>query len=172
MGVLKNLEKQLEGVFKAAPKLPKDSKESLAKIWPILALVFGILQLLAAGLLWGLIGNINRYLDTANTISLYYIGAPTAYTAADKTWIYVGIAVLLVDAVILLMAYPHLVKRARRGWDLLFIGSLVNVAYSIVSLFIADRGISSFLFGLIGSAVGFYLLFQVKPLYKGASLEK
>jgi hypothetical protein len=68
--------------------------------------------------------------------------------------------------VILLMAYPHLVKRARRGWDLLFLGSLLNVVYSLVSVFIDGRGFSNFLLSLVGSAIGFYLLFQIKDRYK------
>lgn len=165
MAVLTQLENKLEDAFKGAPKLSDSTKESLAKLWPWLALIFGILQLAAAWALWGLVRTTDRILDTANTISLYYTGRSVGYSAAEKTWMYIGIAMLVVDAVILLMAYPHLVKRARRGWDLLFLGSVINVVYSVVSIFINGRGFSSFLFGLIGSAIGFYLLFQVKSKY-------
>jgi hypothetical protein len=63
------------------------------------------------------------------------------------------------------MAYPALVKRERRGWDLLFLGSLLNVLYSVVTIFINGRGMGSFLSGLIGSALAFYLLFQVREKY-------
>lgn len=165
MAVLNDLETKLEDVFKGAPKLSDSTKESLAKLWPWLALIFGILQLAAAWALWGLIRTSDRILDTANTISLYYTGRSVGYSSMDKFWIYLGVAMLVVDAVILLLAYPHLVKRARRGWDLLFLGSVINVVYSIVTIFISGRGFGSFLMGLIGSAVGFYLLFQVKSKY-------
>lgn len=166
MGVLVSAEKSLEGLFKGAPALPKNAKDWLVKAWPWLALIFGILQLVAAWSLWNLARTANSIIDTANRISLYYTGETTGYGSGDKFFIYLGIIVLLVDAVILIMAYPHLVKKARKGWELLFLGSLINVAYSVVTIFIDGRGFSGFVFSLIGSAIGFYLLFQIRDRYK------
>ena len=161
MELVKNAEKALEGVYKGAPKLSASTKESLAKIWPWLALIFGVIQLFAAWGLWHLT-------RVVNSVATYY-GIVThtslGYSGKDKLFIYIGIIVLLVDAVILLMAYPKLVKRAKAGWDLLFLGSLLNVVYSVVNLLISGRGFGDFLFSLLGSAIGFYLLFQVKEKY-------
>ncbi len=165
MAFVKTAEDKLEDVFKGLPPMPENAKESLVKAWPWIALIFGVLQLLAAWGLWGLTRFVGGIYDYANTVSLYTTGQPAGPTSFDKSVIYLGIAVLAVDAVILLMAYPELVNRSRRGWDLLFIGSLLNVAYSVVTIFIDSRGVGSFIMSLLGSAIGFYLLFQVKSKY-------
>ncbi len=167
MDSVKKLEKLLGDLFKGLPALPASSKEGLVKAWPWIAAIFGVLQLLAAWGLWRL----TRYVSVLHDVSSYYLGTEEyGMTGTDKTVIYIGIIVLLIDAVILLMAYPELVKRARRGWELLFLGALLNVVYSVVTLFIGGRGFGSFLLGLLGSSAGFYLLFQVREKYKGASV--
>lgn len=164
MGTLKTLETKLEDMFKGLPPLPASSKETLAKVWPWLALIFGVLQLAAAWALWGLIRASDRLIDYANEFS-YYTGQRLGPSSIDKTMVYLGVIVLVADAVILLMAYPALAKRQRKGWDLLFLGALLNVVYSIVAIFIDGRGVGSFIFSLLGSAVGFYLLFQVREKF-------
>jgi hypothetical protein len=166
MGVVQDLEKSLSGLFKGLPQLPKSSKESLAQAWPWIALVFGVLQIMAAYWLWKLTERVEVLNDIVNTYSRYYTGEAAGLTGFDKTMIYAGLIVLVVDAVILLMAYTELKRRTSRGWDLLFLASLINVVYAVLTLFINGRGVGSFIFSLLGSAVGFYLLFQVRELYK------
>ncbi len=163
MTSLKSVEVKLQKAFKDLPPLPANAKESLVKAWPWIALVFGVLQLMAAYSLWRL----TSYVERLNTLITYYTAASPMSTT-DKMVIYLGVIVLLADAIILLNAYPHLKTRSRRGWDLLFLGALINVAYGFVQIFISGRGIGSFVFSLIGSAIGFYLLFQVQDKYKKA----
>src|SRR4030095_3265872 len=169
MSTVKNLENKLEGLFKNVPSLPASSKEGLAKALPWIALIFGILQLFAGWALWNLIRTTEEVISQYNA---YYVNYPDAMSGFDRLIIYLGIIVLIVDAVILLMAYPELKKRSRRGWDLLFLGALINLAYAITSLFISDRGFGSFFFSLLGSAIGFYLLFQVRGKYSAGSSQK
>lgn len=164
MEMVKKLDAKLAELFKDLPPLPKSSKEVLAQIWPWLALIGGILQALAALAVWRLLTWTNKW----EGVSEYYTratGVDVGLSALDKTAIYIGVVVLVVDAIILLMAYSPLRNRLRRGWDLLFIAALLNVVYSVISIFISGRGFSSFIFSLLGSAVGFYLLYQVKELY-------
>lgn len=161
MTSIKIIENKLAELFKGVPDLPETSREALAKVWPALALVFGVLQLIAAWALW----NVIRTADSVIQYSNFYVRNPDTLTGTDRLFIYTGVVVLLVDAVILLMAYPELKKRARRGWDLLFLGALINLGYSVLSIFIYNRGLGSFLFSLLGSAVAFYLLFQVRGKY-------
>jgi len=139
MSAVTKLEKQIGGLFKGAPALPENGKEGLVKAWPWIALIFGVLQLLAAWGLWELTRRSERLIDT---LSMYYTNGSYGLSSFDKTMVYVGIVVLLVDAVIL--------------------------GYSIVTLFIDDRGVGSFIFSLLTSAIGFYLLFQVREKYKSA----
>jgi len=167
MALLKQAENSLSNVFKGAPPLSDNAKNSLVRAWPWIALIFGILQVLAAWSLWGVTRFVDRAADIANIYSVAYNGRPV-YSATDKFAIYLGLLVLLVDGVILLMAYAPLKARSRRGWDLLFLGSLINVVYGIVAVFEPQRGIGSLVFSLIGSAIGFYLLFQVREKYSKA----
>jgi hypothetical protein len=166
MDVVHKIDKKLADVFKDLPALPKSSKELLAQIWPWLALVGGLMQLFAALAIWRLLSWTNRWEELGDFYSRT-IGVDVGPSLMDKTAIYIGVAILLVDAVILLMAFSPLRARVRRGWDLLFLAALLNVAYSVVSIFIDGRGFGSFVFSLLGSAVGFYLLYQVKALYTG-----
>lgn len=165
MELVKTAEKSLGDLFKSAPKLPNSAKETLVKVWPWLAVIFGALQLFAAWGLYDLTRTVSRFATYFGTLLNTSIG----YSAKDKFFIYTGIIVLLVDAAIMLMAYPKLVKRQKSGWDLLFLGSLLNVAYSVVNIFISGRGIGDFLMSLLGSVVAFYLLFQVKEKYAAKS---
>ncbi len=164
MTSLKSIETKLNDIFKGLPAMPDSGKESLVKAWPYIALIFGILQLIAAWSLWRLTSYAERL---SNLVALYTATNPLS--SYDKTIIYLGVIMLVVDAVILLMAYPHLVTRSRKGWDLLFLAALVNVGGGVVQIFINGRGFGSFIFGLLGSAVGFYLLFQVRAKYSKGS---
>jgi uncharacterized membrane protein YvlD (DUF360 family) len=166
MKELKKLEVSLGKVFAGFPNISNQARESVAKALPIIALVFGIFQLAAAYWVFKLANVVNQVDNLLRSYSVLN-GSNVGLSGSDKTLIYLGALVLLVDAVILLMAYKPLSERKRKGWELLFLGSLLNVAYSVVSLFITGRGFGSFLAGLIGSGLGFWILFQVNGKYGG-----
>lgn len=168
MALLKQAESSLADVFKGAPPLSDSAKNSLVKAWPWIALVFGILQILAAWGLYGLTKTAERLSDIANIYSAYYTGTTVGLSSTDRMIIYLGLVVLLVDGVILLLAFSPLKARQSRGWDLLFLGALLNLVYGIIAVFINGRGVGSLIFSLIGSAIGFYLLFQVREKYHKA----
>ncbi len=165
MSTLKTLEKQIGDLFKDLPPLPKNIKDFLVQVWPYLALIFGILQLFAAWGLWNLMRATTPLLDYANELNSYAGIQNVGYSSAEKTIIYGGIAILAVNAVIMLMAFSQLKARAQRGWDLIFLATLINVVYGVVQIFISGQGFGSFLVSLIGTAIGLYLLFQVKDMY-------
>lgn len=166
MKEIQKIEKSLAKVFAGFPDISNKSKESVAKVLPIIALVFGIFQLAAAYWVFKLASVVNQFDSFVRSYSAL-TGDSVGLSGSDKTLIYLGAVVLLVDAVILLMAYGPLSARKRKGWELLFLASLLNVAYSVVSLFITGRGFGSFLAGLIGSGFGFWLLFQVSGKFGG-----
>lgn len=164
MELVKKVETALAGVFKGAPKLSDSTKETLVKIWPWLALIFGVLQLWAALVLWNLLRDMDKVVTYFGT----YLGGVYGYSSSDKFFIYLSLAVLVLDAILLLIAYPKLVKRQKVGWNLIFLGALLNVLYSVLNLFIQGRGFGNFIGALIGSVISFYLLFQVREKYTGA----
>lgn len=154
--IVKPFEQLLASLFKGLPALPENGKKALVKYWPVLALIFGVLQILAVFALWQLGHAVSAYLSVAmvaSTLGFFY---------------YLGLAVLAVDAIILFMAYAPLKAHSKKGWDLLFFGSLLNLLYGIVILFDgAYGGFDKLLGSLLGSAVAFYLLFQVREYYVG-----
>lgn len=170
MEIVHKIEKSLEQPFKALPSLPNDTKKGLASIWPWLALIAGVLQLLATWSLYTFARDVNRWVDVANEWSVAFGGGRVA-NSGFTVWVWIAIVVLAVDAIILLVAFPKLQKKQKSGWDLLFLAALINVVYGVVSLFIDGRGgAGSLLFSLIGSAIGFYLLFQVREYFGGNKL--
>jgi hypothetical protein len=171
MDALRKLEDALAGVFKNAPALPAKSKQTLAEIWPWLALVFGILQLAAAYSLYRLGHTVNALADYANQFSTAFGGDRIAPRLGLFYWL--GLAVLVLDGVILLVAYSGLKNRSKRhGWNLIFLSALLNLAYGVLIAFDgAFGGLSRLVGAVIGSAIAFYLLFQVRELYKDGAVK-
>jgi hypothetical protein len=168
MQALKGLETTMAGWFKNAPKMSDSSKETLVKIFPWLALAGGILQLLGALSLWRWARVADDYVDYANSLSRAFGGDDVASTRMDM-WIWIGLIVLIVQAVVLLLAFPKLQRREKSGWDLLFLSGVIGVVYAIVSVFMEYRGgVGGLIFNLLISAVIFYLLFAARDKYKTA----
>lgn len=165
MSVVSKLENKLGRLLKDFPELPQSSKDVLVRLWPWIALIFGIIQILAALALWDIVRTVGTGVSQSIAISL-------TMTSGDKIIAYLGIGLLIVNAAIFLMANPELKKRTRRGWDLLFLGALMNFAYSIISIFINVRGVGSFAFSMLGFIVGLYLMFQVQEKYPSVKLPK
>ena len=164
---VKPVEEALLPLFKGLPSLPEGGRKVLVKIWPILALVFGILQLLAAWSLWNIGHTANELVNYANQLSIATGGG--AVTPELGVFYYLGLAVVIVDAIILLLAVAPLSAHQKKGWDLLFLGAELNLLYGLVILFDSYYGgFGNLLSTLIGSAIGFYLLFQVRDYYTGA----
>lgn len=165
MKQLEQAEKTIGGLFKDLPALPKNSKDAIVNIMPWIALVFGVIQVIVAIGVWRLADVVDRTADLVNTYAAYYTVPAAHISAFDRTVIYLGAIVLLVDGVIGILAYKALAARQRRGWDLMFLAALLNLAYAVIAIFINGRGVGSFIMSLIGSAIGFYLLFQIKEAY-------
>ena len=127
-----------------APRLPAELKEFIVKISPYLA----ILGLIVFGLsLFPLLGFL---LSGYGMMGLY-----TAYV--PMTNVYLSLVVLVVVELLYLLAIPGLFKRTKKAWTWLFYAQVVGAISSLVSYNIIGA--------IIGLAIGFYILFQVKSLY-------
>lgn len=170
MELVHKAEKALEAPIGSLPPLPKDAKKGLASIFPWLALIGGVLQALAAWWLFDWARTADRFVDLANSWARAY-GVETVNSGLTL-WVWIAVVVLAIDAVILLLAFPKLQKKEKAGWDLLLLASLINLIYGVVSLFIDGRGgLGSLIWTLIVSAVGFYLLFQVREYFGGKAVK-
>lgn len=135
-----------EYMIKKAPfALPKGLKEFIATISPYLIIIFAIMAL--------------PFIFAALGISA--VLTPFAMMGGYG-WGF-GMIITLVATIITLimevMAVPGLFKRTKAAWRLLFYASIVSLVGSILS-------VSGIIGGIIGAIIGWYILFQVKELYK------
>ena len=155
---------KLEPLFKDLPELPKNGREWLVKAWPVLALIFGILQLLAAWGLWHAGHLVNSLVNYSNAISHAYGSGVVVNHLGIFYWL--GLIMLVVDGIVFLLAYPGLKARSEAGWNLIFLSALLNLIYGLFTAFDSSYGgIGKFIMTIIGSAIGFYFIYQVRSYY-------
>jgi hypothetical protein len=139
--------KTLEDLYKNVPNLPNNIREALAKIAPILSLVFGIL-----GILSGV------FAVTASPIAAF-----GGYHAGSMVFL-TGLLTIASSA-LMLAAYPKLKKNQYTGWTYLFWAECINIVSSLVGGLFTNP-VSTLIGAVIGAAIGFYILFQIKPYFK------
>lgn len=145
-GLIRQLEAMLdEYMVKKAPfQLPMGLKEFIVKVSPYLIIIFAIMSL---PLIFGAIG-----LSTAL--------APFAMMGGYG-WGIAAIISLITTVIVLVMevmAVPGLFKRTKSAWHLVFYATIVSLIGSILAFNIIG--------GILGAIIGWYILFQVKDMYK------
>lgn len=165
MQALEALENSLAEIYKNAPPLDKKTKLSIVDIWPWVALIAGILQLYAAYSLWQAGHYVNHLADYTNSLSQSLTGKPLDHPHLGLTF-YLGLAFLAASGLVMLAAYPKLSAKYKSGWDLLFLGLVLNLVYGIVMLFANGyNGPGRLVGSAIGAVIGFYFLFQIREVY-------
>lgn len=156
------LEKWLEGINKQLPQIPAKGRDVLAQLAPWLALAGGILTLLSCWWFWRAGHAVNRLVEWSNELGRLYGG--TVIDTAPKlglSW-YLALVLLLVQGIIMLAAFPKLKAGKKMGWDLLFYNALLALLIGVVYVFTPGYGIFSLFGTIVGSAIGMYLLFQIR----------
>ena len=141
------LAKPLGDLYKNVPNLPANIREVLVKIAPWLALVFGVLTLLAG------VGGLGLFTAYSPVVAMYGGVGSSAFLILSS-------AIAIVQGVIMLIAFPSLNKKKVMGWNLLFWGEILAIVSSVITV-----SVSSVIGALIGAAIAFYLLFQIKSYY-------
>lgn len=139
----------LEDAFKSLPKLPKGFTDFVVTITPWLALIGGVLLFVVVGIL-GIIGLIASAVAAAVSFAPQYL-----------IMMIVTLAIAIAQGGLMLMAFKPTQKRELAGWKLLAYVELLSVVSTILTL-----SVGSIIWGLIWNAVGFWILFQIKPYYK------
>ena len=137
-------EAMVEEWFLKLPPLSKNARQAIVNITPWIALIFGIL---------GILGTLAGF-GILTIFSPLIVMGSGFNTAAGSL---VGVALGLVAAILLLVAYPGTKARKYKGWKMLFWSEVVNLLAAVLSFS---------LLGVLINLVGFYLLYQIKPYYK------
>lgn len=169
---LSSVENKLADAYKDLPKIPEGGRKALVNWAPWLALAFGILSLLSALWLYNWAHAANNVINYTNELSRSLGVTSPANEARLTLAVWIGLAVMIVEGVIYLLAFPKLKERLKSGWDLLFLGTLVNLVYGIVIVFTSYSGVSGLIGSLLGTAIGWYFLFQVRSYYSAAAKKK
>lgn len=160
------LETKLDNIFeKQAPKLPVNARKMIADWAPWVALIVGVVSLLGAYWLWQAANAASTWLNYANQLSAAYGGTAVA-TSNMTVWVWVALLVLVAEGLLYLLAFPGLKARKKAGWNYLYWGALLNIAYAVVNIF-TFNGVGGFIGSLIGSAIGLWILFQIRSQYTG-----
>lgn len=137
--------RSMEDFYAKAPYLPANIREVLVKIAPWIALVFGILGVIA-GL--GLIG-----------VSPVGVMAGVGNSAV----LVVSGILSIIYSVLMLMAFPKLQKHQYPGWRFLFWSEVLSFVSSLISSTVTPGSIVG---AVIGALIGFYILFEIRSYYK------
>ncbi|MEI7621349.1 MAG: hypothetical protein WCJ51_02325 [Candidatus Moraniibacteriota bacterium] len=155
---LKGLLAQLEAILdeymvKKAPfALPEGVKEFLVKIWPYLVIISAVVMLPFVFIAFGLSAFFAPLAMMANGLAGEHLFGE-GFFGIISLLIYIGAMVME------LTVLPGLFKRSKNAWRMIFYASVLVLFSDIFSM----QGLFS---TIIGTIIGWYLLFQVKDLYK------
>ncbi len=139
------LEREIEKIVlsKSVPAIPDNIKEILVKIAPWFAAIsmFMLLPLIFAAL------------------GISAVALPFSYLGGMRMGF--GYTIQLIFSVVLIgiqiMAIPGLFKRKASAWRLMFYSTLISLVQQLLSFDVVGV--------VVGGAISFYILFQVKEKY-------
>ena len=134
----------LEETFAKLPPLSPSVREVIVTITPWLALIFGVLGVLASLSAFGLSAVFSPMVALGGGVGL-------------ATGLMVAAVLGLVESALMLVATPNLFKKKAFGWTLLFWSEVVAVVAAVVSFSVV---------GVLVSLIAFYFLFQIRSYYK------
>lgn len=167
---MNGIESGLDKMFKVVPSLPENARKALAKALPWLALAGGILTLIGCWYLYQAVSFVNQWYGYAD--SLYSSLGYSANTAAGETiFLWISLALLVVQAVLMLVAFPSLRTGKKLGWSLMLWSAFANIVYDVIYCLFGYGylNIGQLVLYLVGALIGLYLLFQVRPYFMGAA---
>jgi hypothetical protein len=138
---------------KAPFQLPEEWRQTIVRIAPWLVLAAAIISVLIG---WPI-------LMFALGLSAFF-----AYAYGATLFMWLAIAVLIVQTVLLFMSYPGLKAYKLAGWNFAFYGAMLSVAYGIVQWLQYPSNIGTLIGAAIGAVIELYILFQIRDYYTGA----
>jgi hypothetical protein len=138
-----------EYLGRKAPQLPVPVKEFLVKVAPYVCLLGIIVSVPAFLALFGISTGFAGYWGADAGVRWRYYGLVAGSGAA-------------ISVVLNFLALPGLFKPSAAGWTMIFYSLLVHLVMNCLLYMIVG--------GLLGTAIGAYLLFQIRPYYFGEAV--
>lgn len=159
------LEKWADGVFgdKGSLKMPEGGRTWIANnVW-WLALVGGVVSLLAAWNAYQATRYVNQWGALVDELARQY-GTSTLGSSFGFTY-YIALAAMAAQGVLMLMAFQKLKAHQKAGWNLMFYSSLISLVMGVLYLFTPYYGVTSMIGVVIGVAIGWWILFQIRAKF-------
>lgn len=162
-GSLAGLEKWAHETFdtKNPVKIPDGGRKWIADNAWWLAAIGGVLSLLAALSMWQ---GARYFTLLINDVS--YLTGQNALLPNVSLWWYVLLLITVVEGIVLLFAVSKLKQQQKAGWNLLFYLSLAMTLFGVVSVFTPGYGIGSLIASLLGVAITWTILMQIRSYFK------
>jgi hypothetical protein len=134
------------GFFKSLPHLPKGLVMFLVKLTPYFAILSAVFSLLFGPIV--------------TLVSLLLLLTKSATPVFFSTLLLS--LLFFASGVVLFLAFKPLKNRQQTGWVLLFWAEVIMLVETIVRITFGQTRILS----LLGTALGFYVLFEMRSFYK------
>jgi len=148
MNFLNDLRKFLDKYYVKLPAFPKGLNDFIVSVAPWLALIFGVLAIIAG----------------VQAFGVFSVTAPLAAYAGLQGYTFIAIVtavILFLQGLIGLLAFSPLKAKKVKGWNLMFYSLLLGLLSPIITL-----NTYSILNALVGVLIGYYVLYQVRAFYK------
>ena len=140
--------KALDDSYAKLPVLPRGATDFIVNVAPWLSLIFGVLSILVGVSAFGFLAVLSPFAAVAGAGAYAITGLLSSL-------------VLLVQGVIMIVAFPSLKKRGQRGWNLMFWSLVLSIVSSVLSL-----SVFGIIQSVVGALIGYYFLYQIKSYYK------
>ena len=170
MESLHTLEKTIADWYKNVPHLPKGGQKWIAEnVWWI-TLIVVILGVFGVFSLFTVIAGLSVLTAGYGAYGGYAtVAAGLGGLALAAAW--VSLAALAASTVVLAFAVSPLKTHGKKGWDLLFLSEVIYFALGVIGAVISFN-FAGIIGPVIGAAIGFYFLFEIRSYFLGAKTEK
>ena len=122
-----------------------------------------VVSLLAAWNAYQATRYVNQWGALVDELARQY-GTSTLGSSFGFTY-YIALAAMVAQGVLMLMAFQKLKAHQKAGWNLVFYSSLISLVMGVLYLFTPYYGVTSMIGVVIGVAIGWWILFQIRAKF-------